>query len=83
MIEGLLQGRGEVIHIDDILVTGSSEEAHLEALDEVLSQLDRAGLRVKQSKCEFLRPPVTYLGHRTNADNLYLLPDWVQAIEDA
>ena len=72
-----------VIYINDILVTGSSEEAHLETLDGVLSWLDRAGLRVKQSKCEILRPSVTYLGHRIDADGLHTLPDWVQAIKDA
>jgi len=64
-------------------VTGSSEEAHLKALDEVLSRLDRAGLRVKRSKCEFLRPSVTYLGHRIDADGLHPLPDRVRAIKDA
>jgi len=72
-----------VVYIDDILVTGSSEEAHLKALDEVLSRLDRAGLRVKRSKCEFLRPSVTYLGHRIDADGLHPLPDRVRAIKDA
>ena len=84
MIESLLQGiEGVVVYIDDILVTGSSEEAHLKALDEVLSRLDRAGLRVKRSKCEFLRPSVTYLGHRIDADGLHPLPDRVRAIKDA
>ena len=84
VIESLLQGiEGVVVYIDDILVTGSSEEAHLKALDEVLSRLDRAGLRVKRNKCEFLRPSVTYLGHRIDADGLHPLPDRVRAIKDA
>ena len=48
IIESLLQGiDGVVVYLDDILITGSTEEGHLKALDEVLSRLDRAGLRVK------------------------------------
>lgn len=69
-----------VIYIDNILVTGSSEEAHLKALDEVLSWLDRG---VKRGKCEFQRSLVPYLGDRVAADDLHLLPDWVHTIKDA
>ena len=52
-------------------------------LEEVLSRLDRAGLRVKQSKCEFMRPSVTYLRHRIDATGLHPLQDKVRAIRDA
>ena len=82
--ESLLQGLdGVVVYLDDILVTGSSEEAHLRALEEVLRRLERARLKVKQSKCTFMRPSVTYLGHRIDAKGLHPLDDRVRAIEDA
>ena len=59
VIESLLQGiEGVVVYLDDILITGSTEDAHLRTLDEVLSRLDHAGLRVKQKKCAFMRPSV-------------------------
>ena len=55
VIESLPQGiDGVVVSLDDILVTGSTEESHLRTLDEVLSRLDKAGLRVKQRKCAYL-----------------------------
>ena len=55
VMESLLQGiDGVVVYLDDILVTGSSEEVHLRALEEVLRRLERAGLKVKQSKCAFM-----------------------------
>ena len=64
VIEGLLQGvKGVVVYLDNILIAGVSEEEHLETLSEVLGRLDKAGLRVKRSKCEFMRESVTYLGH--------------------
>ena len=44
VIESLLKGiDGVVAYMDDILITGNSEENHLKALDEVLSRLDKAG----------------------------------------
>ena len=84
MIQSILQGiEGVVVYLDDILITGCSKEAHLQTLDEVLSRLDKAGLRVKRSKCEFMKESVTYLGHRIDAEGLHPLPDRVRAIKDA
>ena len=50
-------------YIDDILVTGSSEEEHLKNLEKVLIRLSKAGVRLKKEKCKFLCPQVDYLGH--------------------
>ena len=61
----------------------STEETHLKALEEVLRCLEQAGLRVKQSKCAFMRPSVCYLGHRIDAEGLHPLDDRVRAIRDA
>ena len=84
VIESILQGiDGVVVYLDDILITGASKEAHLKTLDEVLSRLDRAGLRVKKSKCEFMKSSVTYLGHRIDANGLHPLPDRVRAVKEA
>ena len=47
-----------VVYIDDILVTGSTEEEHLKSLDQALSCLETAGLRVKKAKCNFMVPSV-------------------------
>ena len=56
IIGSLLQGiKGVVVYLDDILITEATEEKHLQVLDEVLSRLDKAGLRVKRSKCELMR----------------------------
>ena len=82
VMENLLQGiEGIVVYLDNILVTGRSQEDHLRALEEVLRHLERAGLR--QSKCTFLRPSVTYLGHKIDAEGLHPLDDRIRAIKDA
>ena len=84
VIESLLQGiDGVVVYLDDILVTGGDEQAHLKALEEVLGRLERAGLRVKQKKCAFMRSSVTYLGHLIDANGLHPLDEQVRAIKEA
>ena len=58
----LLQGMPHVsIYLDDILVTGTSEVDHLKTLDEVLSRLKTAELRLKQNKGGFLLLLVDYV----------------------
>ena len=37
-----------VVYIDDILITGRTDEEHLENLERVLARLQRYGLRLKQ-----------------------------------
>ena len=68
---------------DDILITGSTGEEHLKALDEVLSRLEKAGLRVKRRKCKFMQTSVDYLGYRIDAAGLHPLEEKVEAIRDA
>ena len=45
---------GVVVSFYDILTSGSTEMDHFKALDEVLSHVEKAGLRVRQ-KCKFMR----------------------------
>ena len=56
-MESLLSGIPKVI--DDILVSGKTEDNHLQNLHQVLSRLEEAGLRLKKGKCEFMMPSIT------------------------
>ena len=70
-IEGILQGLDHVsVYLDDILLTGTTEEEHLQLLQEVLSRLEEAGLHLKKSKCAFMLPRVEYLGYIISADGI-------------
>ena len=80
----ILQGiDGVICYIDDILVTGSTDEQHLERLEKVLQRLKDYGLGVKKTKCDFCQPLVEYLGHQVDADGLHTLPSKVAAIVQA
>ena len=71
VMESLLQGiDGVCVYIDDILVTGQTDQQHLSRLVDVLKRLQQAGLKLKKSKCSFLRPSVDYLGHTISAEGL-------------
>ena len=84
VIESVLQGiPGVAVYLDDILVAGHTEDEHLKSLNLVLERLARAGLRVKREKCEFMRPSVSYLGHRIDETGLHPLQDKIQAIQNA
>ena len=66
-LKSLLQGiKNCVVYLDDILITGATNEEHLLTLDEVFSRLETAGLRLQRNKCKFLEPSVTYLAWKPN-----------------
>ena len=68
VMDTILQGAtGTMCYIDDILVTGASEEEHLENLEEVFKRLQAHGIRMKRNKCSFMQESVQYLGHRLDA----------------
>lgn len=71
------------IYLDDILVMGTSDKEHLETLDQVLSHLKTAGLRLKQSKCAFMLESVNYLGHKISGKGLQTTEEKVRAITEA
>ena len=80
-MDNLLQGLDHVrVYIDDILVTGKTEEEHLRTLTEVLTRLQSAGMRLKREKCTFMADEVVYLGHRINREGIQPTDDKVRAI---
>ena len=67
-------------YLDDIIVTGRSDDECLKNLEAVLSRLEENGLGVKQEKCAFLQPSIEYLGHCLDKDGISPLPQKLDAI---
>jgi len=83
-IEGILRGIPNVsVYLDDILVSGKTEEEHIQRLDTVLTRLEEAGLQLKQKKCSFMMKSVEYLGHQISAEGLRPTKEKVRAVTDA
>ena len=83
-MESLLGGLPHVcIYLDDILITGESDVAHLTNLAVVLERLESAGTRLKREKCAFMIPEVEYLGHSISAKGIQPVGAKVRPIRDA
>ena len=83
-MEGILKGIPYVhAYLDDILVTGTSESEHLQILEQVLTRLEEVGIRLKESKCQFLLPSVEYLGYRISGNGIQPTEEKLRAIRDA
>ena len=80
----ILQGLPQVIcYLDDILVTGSTPQEHLQNLAVVLERLSQHGIRLKEKKCSFIQDSVDYLGHHIDAQGIHTYPSKVEAITKA
>ena len=75
VMDTILQGAPQTLcFIDDILITGTTEEEHLKNLEVVLSRLQAHGVQLKKEKCSFMKESVEYLGHRVDASGIKATP---------
>ena len=72
-----------VAYINNILVTGKSQQGHLENLTRVLNCLEEAGVTLNRHKCAFGALSVEYLGHVINQEGLHPSEEKVRAIKQA
>ena len=67
--------RSCLLHIDDILVTGRSDDVHLEHLKAVFQSL-----RTKRTKCWFFQDSVEYLGRVVSKEGIQTSKRKIEAI---
>ena len=80
----ILQGLPKVLcYLDDIFITGATDQEHICSLEEVLKQLQDHGIKVQNNKCTFLATSVEYLGHVIDGKGLHTSLKKVYAIQDA
>ena len=84
IMESLLKGIPHVVsYLDDILISGSTVQEHMDTLEQVLNRLEKAGLKLQEKKCSFMVPEVVYLGHKIDAQGLHPLAEKVEAVQAA
>ncbi|KII70798.1 Retrovirus-related Pol polyprotein [Thelohanellus kitauei] len=54
---------GAACYIDDIIITGATQDEHLKNLRKVLSKLKEYNITTRKEKCKFLTKEVRFLGH--------------------
>ena len=77
-----LLDRCVLVFLDDILIYSRNEAEHEQHVREVLELLRRNKLFAKESKCEFFRQRVEFLGHMVDASGVHMMHDKVKAITE-
>ena len=67
------------VYLDDVLIFSETLDEHLEHL-ELISRVEGAGMKLKPSKCQFVRQEVEYLGHIITPQGLKANPKLVDAV---
>lgn len=70
------------VFLDDIIITGEDDRAHIDTLHEVFDRLQRFGLKIKKDKCTFFANSVTYLGFIISKRGVHTCPDKIDAIKN-
>ena len=71
----VLQGCSDfaMAYLDDIIFS-KNEEEHLQHIEIIFQKLKKAGLKLKESKCDFFKKEIHYLGHLISDKGIYPLP---------
>ena len=77
-----LQWRTCLVYLDDIIVFAPTWELHMQRLDEVLTRIESAGLRLKASKCFLARPEVHFLGHVVSGTGVATDPSKTRTVKE-
>ena len=81
LMNQVLQGLDFAIaYLDDAVIFSNNEVEHLQHLETVLKRLQDAGLKLKESKCDFFRSQIHYLGHMLSAEGIQPLPKKLDSI---
>ena len=73
-------GKFVVVFLDDILIYNRSPQEHIEHLKKVFDLLRKSKLYAKESKCDFFKTEIHYLGHMISAEGLKMDPAKIEVI---
>jgi len=79
----LVNIKGVIVYIDDLLIHSKDHESHLKTLEEVFNRLQQHGIKVNLNKCLFGNPEVSYLGFVLTPNGISPGKDKLKAIRDA
>lgn len=75
-----LQWHAAVLYLD-IVVFGKTFEEHFKNLNEVMNRLAKAGLKLKPTKCHFLKKKINFLGHVVSKEGIQTDQEKTKAID--
>ena len=67
-------------YLDDIIIFSRTPEEHLKHIEIIFQKLKAAGLKLKESKCDFFQSEIHYLGHLISDKGIQPLPEKLDTI---
>ena len=67
-------------YLDDIIIFSRSEHEHLKHIKIIFQKLIAAGLKLKESKCDFFKKEIHYFGHLISSEGIHPLLEKLDAI---
>ena len=80
MILASVLGKHTLAYLDDIVVYSKSFDEHLQHLEETLTLLSKAGMKLNLSKCSFAQKSIKFLGFQVSGEGILPDPEKVTAI---
>jgi len=82
LFEPLITKGYVTVYLDDILIHSKDAKDHLKHIKEVLQILKDNKLYAKESKCEWNRTEVTFLGHLVGSDGIRMDPKKIDVVQN-
>ena len=82
MCMGDMNLRDCLVYLDDVIIFSTTFEEHIDRLQAVFSRLKEFNLKLKATKCEFMKSEVTYLGHIVSQGGIRTDPEKTSVIEN-
>ena len=69
------------VYLDDVLIHSPDIETHLEHIRILFQRLREADLKLKDSKCNYFKTHVQYLGHLVSGKGIKPLPEKLESVK--
>jgi len=71
-----------LLYLDDVICFSKTFEEHLDRLDQILTRLREAGLKISTKKCHFFQSQVGFLGHIVSEEGVSTDPEKISVVKN-
>ncbi len=68
------------IYLDDIIIASKDTMSRMETLKSVLKRLQDVGLKLKLTKCEFIKPRIKFLRHEVDEQGIHTVDEKIAVV---